>query len=246
MSGLTSQPALNSVVAALENTERDTGISLDGIQKLSDYWANVRPVYSDFESGLKSSSVEIYKYEIPGGQYSNLKPQVESFGLGHRFNEVKEMFMEVNKMLGDIVKVTPSSKAVGDMAIFMIQNDLTQENIFEKGKDLSFPDSIVAYFEGMMGQPMGGFPKELQKLVLKDKDPITCRPGELLPDQDFDKIRKHLENKFEMEVKVEDLLSYALYPKVFEDYLKYKKENGDFSQMGSDVYFHGISEGGNM
>jgi pyruvate carboxylase len=121
MSGLTSQPALNSVVAALENTPRNTGINLDDIQALSDYWAAVRPVYYQFESELKSSTAEIYKYEIPGGQYSNLKPQVESFGLGHRFNEVKEMFKTVNEMLGDIVKVTPSSKTVGDLAIFMVE-----------------------------------------------------------------------------------------------------------------------------
>src|SRR5699024_7910011 len=116
-----------------------------------------------------------------GGQYSNLKPQVESFGIGHRFDDVKEMFKEVNDMLGDIVKVTPSSKAVGDMAIFMVQNDLNKDNIYEKGKDMAFPDSIVSYFEGMMGQPVGGFPKDLQKIVLKDKEPIRNRPGELLP-----------------------------------------------------------------
>lgn len=163
MSGLTSQPALNSVVAALENTMRNTGIDLDGIQKLSDYWAAVRPVYGEFESGLKSGSTEIYKYEIPGGQYSNLKPQVESFGLGHRFNEVKEMYKKVNTMVGDIVKVTPSSKMVGDLAIFMVQNNLTPENIVEKSKDMAFPDSALAYFKGMMGQPEGGFPKNLQK-----------------------------------------------------------------------------------
>ena len=243
MSGLTSQPALNSVVAALKNTDRDTGFNLDNIQKISDYWASVRPVYSQFESGLKSSSAEIYKFEIPGGQYSNLKPQVESFGLGHRFTEVKEMYKDVNEMFGDIIKVTPSSKAVGDMAIFMIQNDLTKENIYEKGKDLAFPDSVVSFFEGMMGQPEGGFPEKLQKLVLKDKKPITVRAGELLPDEDFDKIKKELEEKYKIEMKEEELISYALYPKVFEDYLKYIKENGDFSRMGSDIYFHGLKEG---
>ena len=130
MAGLTSQPPLNSVIAALANTERDTGLNLDDMQKISDYWEAVRPVYNKFESGLKTGTAEIYKYEIPGGQYSNLKPQVESFGLGHRFDEVKEMFKTVNEMLGDIVKVTPSSKAVGDMAIFMVQNNLTPDNIY--------------------------------------------------------------------------------------------------------------------
>jgi len=129
-----------------------------------------RPVYSQFESGLKSGSTEIYKYEIPGGQYSNLKPQIESFGLGHKFEDIKKMYKEVNLLLGDIVKVTPSSKMVSDLAIFMVQNNLTSENIIEKGKTLAFPDSVFAYFKGMMGQPEGGFPKELQKIVLKGEE----------------------------------------------------------------------------
>jgi pyruvate carboxylase len=243
MSGLTSQPALNSVAAALENTPRCPGINLDDLQQLSDYWAAVRPVYAQFESELKSSTAEIYKYEIPGGQYSNLKPQVESFGLGHRFNEVKEMFKKVNEMLGDIVKVTPSSKTVGDLAIFMVQNDLTPENILEKGKGLSFPDSAVAYFQGMMGQPEGGFPAELQKIVLKGEKPITVRPGELLEPEDFEKIKNDLAKKHNIEPTMQDILSSALYPKVFDDYLTYLHEYGDFSRMGSDIFFHGIKEG---
>lgn len=243
MSGLTSQPALNSIVAALENTPRETGLPLDKLQQISDYWDAVRPVYANFESGLKGGSAEIYHYQIPGGQYSNLKPQVESFGLGHRFDDVKKMFKTVNDMLGDIVKVTPSSKAVGDMAIFMVQNDLTPENIYEKAKDMDFPDSIVAYFEGMMGQPEGGFPEKLQKLVLKGKEPITCRPGELLPDEDFDAIAKLLKENFAIEPQEKDLLSYALYPKVYMDYLKETIENGNLAHMGSDVFFHGIAEG---
>lgn len=243
MSGLTSQPALNSIVAALENTDRATGINLDDIQKISDYWTSVRPVYDAFESDLKSGSAEIYKYEIPGGQYSNLKPQVESFGLGHRFNDIKDMYKKVNEMVGDIVKVTPSSKMVGDMAIFMVKNDLTPENIIEKAQGMAFPDSVVAYFKGMMGQPMGGFPIDLQKLVLKDVKPITSRPGELLPDEDFDKIEKHLNEKYKMQSDKKDIISYALYPDVFDDYLKYIHENGDLSRMGSDIYFHGLLEG---
>ncbi|KNF10010.1 pyruvate carboxylase Pyc [Gottschalkia purinilytica] len=243
MSGLTSQPALNSVVAALENTRRSTGLNVDDLQKISDYWSSVRPIYEQFESELKSGTAEIYKYEIPGGQYSNLKPQVESFGLGHRFEDVKEMYKIVNEMFGDIVKVTPSSKVVGDMAIFMVQNDLTPENIYEKAKDMSFPDSVVSYFKGMMGQPIGGFPEELQKLVLKGEEPITCRPGELLEPEDFDKIKEHLKVEHGIEPTTKDALAYALYPKVFEEYVEYIKENGDFSRMGSAVYFHGITEG---
>lgn len=243
MSGLTSQPALNSIVAAMDSTERETGIEPDGIQKISDYWAAVRPVYAGFESDMMTGSAEIYKYEMPGGQYSNLKSQVESFGLGHKFNEVKEMYKTVNEMLGDIVKVTPSSKAVGDMAIFMVQNELTPENIYDKAKDIDFPDSIVSYFEGMMGQPEGGFPEKLQKLVLHGKEPITCRPGELLPDEDFDAIKKLLAEEFGLEGTEKEALSYALYPKVFEDYLKSLKKEGNFRLMGSDIFFHGLSEG---
>lgn len=243
MSGLTSQPALNSVAAALKNTRRDTGIDLRGIQQVSDYWAAVRPVYYKFESELKSGSAEIYEYEIPGGQYSNLKPQVESFGLGHKFNEIKAMYKKVNEMVGDIVKVTPSSKMVGDFAIFMVQNDLTPENIYDKAVNMAFPDSVVAYFKGMMGQPMDGFPKKLQDLVLKGEEPIICRPGELLPEEDFNKVEEYLKDKYDIAPNKKDALSYALYPDVFEDYLNYTKEFGDLSRLGSDVYFHGLAEG---
>lgn len=243
MSGLTSQPALNSVVAALENTGRATGINLDQIEEISKYWEAVRPVYAQFESDLKSGTTEVYKYEIPGGQYSNLKPQVESFGLGHKFKEVKEMFKTVNDMVGDIVKVTPSSKMVGDFAIFMVQNDLTPENILDKGQQLTYPDSVVTYFKGMMGQPMGGFPPEIQKMVLKGEQPITVRPGILLPEEDFPKIINDLEEKHKITAHMKDALSYALYGKVFEDYLDKYKEYGDLSLMGSDIFFHGLSLG---
>ena len=242
MSGLTSQPALNSVVAALKNTDRDTEIDLDKAEDISKYWAAVRPVYANFESDLKSGTTEIYKYEIPGGQYSNLKPQVESFGLGHKFKDVKEMYKRVNEMVGDIVKVTPSSKMVGDFAIFMVQNELTPENILDKGKNLDYPDSVMTYFRGMMGQPYGGFPKDLQKMILKGEKPITKRPGQLLPDEDFGAIKKHLEDKG-IEPREEDLISSALYPKVFDDYIDYIKENGEVTHIGSDVFFHGLMEG---
>ncbi|MDO4176876.1 MAG: pyruvate carboxylase [Bacillota bacterium] len=243
VSGLTSQPALNSIVAALEGAQRDTGIGIDGIQEISDYWAAVRPVYKQFESDMLTGSAEIYKYEMPGGQYSNLKSQVESFGLGHKFKDVKEMYKTVNQMLGDIVKVTPSSKAVGDMAIFMVQNDLTPDNIYEKAANMDFPDSIVSFFEGMMGQPVGGFPEKLQKLVLHGKKPIKCRPGELLPDEDFEWIKNGLRENFGLEGTEQEALSYALYPKVYEDYLTAQEKKGRFRYMGSDIFFHGLSEG---
>ena len=243
MSALTSQPALNSVVAAVESSRRDTGLNSDDLQKIDDYWKDVRPVYTGFESDLVTSSAEIYKYEIPGGQYSNLKPQVESFGLGHKFEDVKNMYKTVNQMLGDIVKVTPTSKAVGDMAIFMVQNDLTPENIYEKAANMDFPDSIVSYFEGMMGQPHGGFPEKLQKLVLKGKEPITCRPGELLPPEDFDAIRKYLQEDLGVEGTDREVISYAIYPKVYEDYIKSLRKEGDFRHMGSDIFYHSLKEG---
>ena len=243
VSGLTSQPALNSVVAALENSERDTGMDSRGLQKISDYWVDVRPVYNQFESDLKATTAEIYRLEIPGGQYSNLKPQVESFGMGHKFDEVKDMYVSVNKMLGDIIKVTPSSKVVGDLAIFMVQNELTPENIVEKGANMDFPDSAVTYFEGMMGQPEGGFPEDLQKVVLKGKEPITCRPGELLPDDDYDEFKRHCIEDLGLEGTEQQQVGYAMYGKVFDDYIKGLKDKGDFRNMGSDTFFHGIGVG---
>ena len=243
MSGLTSQPALNSIVASLQHSDRDTGLDSDGLQKISEYWRDVRPVYKDFESELQTASAEIYKYEIPGGQYSNLQAQVESFGLGHKLKEVKDMYKAVNQMLGDIVKVTPSSKVVGDLAIFMVQNDLTPENIVEKGANIDFPDSTVSYFEGMMGQPEGGFPKDIQKVVLKGKKAITCRPGELLPPEDFEGIRKKLQEELGLEGTDREVISYAIYPKVFEDYVKSIRKEGSFRYMGSDIFFHSLAEG---
>lgn len=243
MSGLTSQPALNSIVASLQYSDRDTGLDSDGLQKISEYWRDVRPVYKGFESELQTASAEIYKYEIPGGQYSNLQAQVESFGLGHKLKEVKDMYKAVNQMLGDIVKVTPSSKVVGDLAIFMVQNDLTPENVVEKGASIDFPDSTVSYFEGMMGQPEGGFPEDIQKVVLKGKEPITCRPGELLEPEDFEAIRKKLQDELDLEGTDREVISYALYPKVFEDYVKSIRKDGNFRYMGSDIFFHSLEEG---
>ncbi|MFA6808341.1 MAG: biotin/lipoyl-containing protein, partial [Eubacteriales bacterium] len=244
MSGLTSQPALSSVVAALKNSKLDTGINLENIQMLCDYWGESRTVYEQFESGLKSGTAEIYKYEIPGGQYSNLKPQVKSFGLAHKFNEVKEMYKEANGILGDIIKVTPTSKVVGDLAIFMVQNNLNKNNILIKGKNLAFPNSVVDYFKGMMGQPMGGFPIELQKIVLKGEKAISCRPGEILDPVDFEEILNKLQNDFHIkEPNIRNALSYALYPNVYKDYLKSLDEFGHLCNLESHVFFYGLKEG---
>ncbi|MBS5651000.1 pyruvate carboxylase [bacterium 210917-DFI.7.65] len=265
MSSLTSQPSLNAVVAALEGQERDTGIDLMSLQKLTDYWSDVRQRYAEFESDLKTPVTDIYRYEIPGGQYTNLKPQVESLGLGDRFVDVKEMYKKVNDMLGDLVKVTPSSKMVGDMAIFMVQHDLTPENILEKGADLSYPDSVVSYFKGMMGQPAWGFPEALQKIVLKGETPITCRPGELLPPADFDAARAHLKDMTGDIIKLSRkdqeklgeairennianptdraVISWCLYPKVYEEFLQKRREYGYISRLGSHIFFHGMAPG---
>ena len=242
LAGLTSQPSLDALVAALQGTERDTGLDLRRVQELSNYWADVRLRYESFDHGLKTSTTDIYRYEIPGGQYTNLRPQVESLGLGNRFEEVREMYKTVNDMLGDPVKVTPSSKVVGDLAIFMVQNDLTPENIVERGKALAFPDSVVSYFKGMMGQPAWGFPEDLQKVVLKGEEPITCRPGKLLPPVDFDRLEQEV-RKFRNDPERKDLISYAMYPKVYEDFCRHRKEYGYITRMGSHVFFNGMALG---
>ena len=220
------------------------GLDPDKLQKLSDYWADVRLRYASFEAGIKNPSTDIYRYEMPGGQYTNLKSQVESLGLGHQFEDVKEMYKAVNDMLGDIVKVTPSSKMVGDLAIFMVQNGLTPDNIVEKGAALTFPDSVVSYFKGMMGQPAWGFPEDLQKVVLKGEAPITCRPGELLPPVDFEAVEKKMRVFMgDDRINRRAMVSYCLYPKVYEEYRKHRKEYGYIMRMGSHVFFNGMALG---
>lgn len=244
MSSLTSQPSMNAVVAALEGNERATGLDLQRLQELDNYWSDVRLRYETFDEGLKNPTTDIYRYEIPGGQYTNLQPQVISLGLGSRFNEVKEMYKTVNDMLGDLVKVTPSSKMVGDLAIFMVQNDLTPENIVERGEALTFPDSVVSYFKGMMGQPAWGFPPELQKVVLKGEKPITCRPGELLEPIDFERVRREMKRFMgDDTINMRAILSYCLFPKVYEDYRTHRKEYGYIMRMGSHVFFNGMAMG---
>lgn len=244
MASMTSQPSMNAVVSALQGQERDTGLDPDKLQKLSDYWSDVRLRYEPFEAGIKNPSTDIYRYEMPGGQYTNLKSQVESLGLGPQFEAVKEMYVSVNHMLGDIVKVTPSSKMVGDLAIFMVQNELTPENIVERGEALTFPDSVVSYFKGMMGQPAWGFPEDLQKVVLKGEEPITCRPGELLDPVDFDKVRDEMSAFMDpSEITMRNLLSYCLYPKVYEDFCRHRQEYGYIMRMGSHVFFKGMALG---
>lgn len=243
MANLTSQPSMNAFNEALRGQERDPGFDTQRLQELADYWGDVRLRYESFDKGLKIPVTDIYRYEIPGGQYTNLQPQVESLGLGHRFNEVKEMYRTVNLMLGDIIKVTPSSKVVGDLAIFMVQNDLTPENIVERGDALAFPDSVVSYFKGMMGQPPCGFPEDLQKVVLKGEKPITCRPGELLEPVDFDKLEEEVRRIHPAYEQRHSLISYAMYPKVYEEFIRHRKEYGYITRMGSHVFFNGMAIG---
>ena len=243
ISGLTSQPSLNSIVSALEFTKRQSDLKSEELQQVSTYIEKIRPIYTPFESGMNSVTTQIYKYEIPGGQYSNLKAQVDSFGMGHRFNEILERYKDANELFGDIVKVTPSSKVVGDMAIFMLQNGLTKENIYEKGKTMAFPESVLDFFKGMIGQPEGGFDEELRAVILKGAEFITVRPGTLLPDVNFDDIRAEYKEKYNIPLSDNAVTSVALYPKVYDDYVGFLREYGDYIKMRSDVFFYGLEIG---
>ncbi|WNS77038.1 pyruvate carboxylase [Bacillus sp. DTU_2020_1000418_1_SI_GHA_SEK_038] len=243
MAGLTSQPSANSLYYALEGTDRKPNINIDALEQLSYYWEDVRKYYRDFESGMISPHTEIYKHEMPGGQYSNLQQQAKGVGLGEKWDEVKEMYSRVNLMFGDIVKVTPSSKVVGDMALYMVQNQLTEEDVINKGMTLDFPDSVVELFEGYLGQPYGGFPKELQKVVLKNKEPITVRAGELLEDVDFEAMREKLFKELGRQVTSFDMLAYALYPKVFIDYTKTVEQFSDVSVLDTPTFLFGMRLG---
>ena len=248
MSTLTSQPSMNAVVEALRGSKRDTGLDFEELDELSRYYGRIRKVYEQFESDMKAPNAEIYKYEIPGGQYSNLLAQVTSMGSADDFESIKALYKDANDLLGNIVKVTPTSKAVGDLAIFMFKNGLTKENILTAGAGLSYPDSVVSYFQGMMGQPYGGFPKELQKIVLKDIEPLTDRPGKSLPPVDFESIKKHLVEKYNYGDKSEEVMnqkaiSYALYPKVYEDYCEHFQMYNDVTRLESHVYFYGLRKG---
>ncbi len=243
MSGITSQPSLNALVCALDSTERETGLNDESLQKLADYWELAREPYAPFECGLKAGSADVYRHEMPGGQYSNFRAQAISLGLGERWDEVKTMYRTVNDMAGDIIKVTPSSKAVGDMALFMTQNNLTPDDVHSRAKDLAFPDSFVSMMKGMMGQPPGGFPPELQKAVLNGEEPITCRPGELLENFDFDAAQSSFKSKYGKDLDAEDLLSYALYPKVFTEYFLFHNAFGDVSILDTPTFFYGVKLG---
>ncbi len=246
MASLTSQPSMNSVVEALRGTERDTGLNPEDLARLSRYYGSVRKIYAGFESPMKTPNTEIYKYEIPGGQYSNLLAQVKEMGSEDNFEEIKELYKQANELLGNIIKVTPTAKIVGDLAIFMSKNNLTKSNILTDGKELSYPDSVVDYFMGMVGQPDGGFPKELQKIVLKGQEPLTERAGKSIPPANFDEIREHLGEIINVpgkKINDRNVLSYALYPKVYDDYCRHLEYYNDVSRLESHVFFFGLRKG---
>ncbi|HZG11886.1 MAG TPA: pyruvate carboxylase [Kurthia gibsonii] len=243
MAGLTSQPSANSLYYAMKGSKRQVRADIEGIEKLSYYWEDIRKYYKDFESGMNSPHSEIYVHEMPGGQYSNLQQQAKGVGLGDRWDEVKKMYSDVNLLFGDVVKVTPSSKVVGDMALFMVQNDLTDENVIEKGQTIDFPDSVIEFFQGYLGQPVGGFPEELQEVILKEREAITVRPGELLEAVDFDAIKKELDEKYNRDMTHQDVLAYVLYPKVFEQYMTTYDQFGNVSVLDTPTFLHGLRLG---
>ncbi|UJL47819.1 pyruvate carboxylase [Virgibacillus sp. NKC19-16] len=243
MAGLTSQPSAQALYHALEGAHRQPNVDVDAYEELSHYWEGIREYYKDFESGMKAPHTEIYLHEMPGGQYSNLKQQAKSVGLGDRWNEVKRMFRQVNDMFGDIVKVTPSSKVIGDMTLFMVQNNLTEEDIYERGESIDFPDSVVEFAQGYIGQPYQGFPKELQRIILKGKEAIEVRPGELLDPIDFTQLKETLFQSLDRQVTSFDLISHALYPKVFMDHHKFSETYGDMSVLDTPTFFYGMKLG---
>jgi len=243
LSGLTSQPNFNAVLEMMRFHERENPYDIKLLNQFSNYWEAVREYYYPFESGLKASSAEVFHHEIPGGQYSNLKPQAIALGLGDKFEEIKEMYATVNEMFGDIVKVTPSSKVVGDMAQFMVANNLSKDDVFEKGEHISFPESVQQFFMGDIGQPEGGFPEKLQRIVLKDRKPFTDRPNKHLPPIDFDNEFTDFKSKYGPDLTLCDFLSYKFYPKVFEGYLKFYREYGDVSIVPTPLFLYGMKMG---
>ena len=243
LSGLTSQPNFNSMVEMMRFQDRHREFDQKSLNEYSSYWETVREYYYPFESGLKAGTSEVFQHEIPGGQYSNLRPQAQALGLGDKWELIKNTFTEVNALFGDVVKVTPSSKVVGDMALYLVSNNLTTVDVLEKGETISFPESVQQFFKGDIGQPVGGFPKKLQKIVLKDVEPYTERPNEHLAPIDFEKEWDGFRAKFGQEVKFTDLLSYLLYPKVFEQYFKHVQTYGDVSVIPTRIFFYGMKQG---
>ena len=247
MSGLTSQPNFNSIVAMMEGHEREQPINLTSLNEYSVYWEAVREYYYPFESGLKAGTAEVYENEIPGGQYSNLRPQANALGLEDKFELIKKNYARVNELFGDIVKVTPSSKVVGDMALYLTSNNLTIGDVLMRGQQasesLSFPESVISLFKGELGQPYGGFPEKVQQIVLKGEEPIKGRPNEHLEPVDFDQEFAEFQERFDEDCTLLDFLSFKLYPKVYEDFYNHQKVYGDMSALPTPAFFYGMQYG---
>lgn len=246
LSGNTSQPCLGSIVEALSGTDRDPGLDPDWIRRISFYWEAVRNQYAAFESDLKGPASEVYLHEMPGGQFTNLKEQARSLGLETKWHKVAQTYADANKMFGDIVKVTPSSKVVGDMALMMVSQDLTVADVENPNKDIAFPDSVVSMLKGDLGQPPGGWPEALQKKALKGEQPYTAVPGSLLPPADLDAERKAIEDKLGRQVDDFEFASYLMYPKVFTDFALAVETYGPVSILPTPAYFYGIKDGEEM
>lgn len=242
MSGLTSQPNFNSMANILKGHERGNNIDIAKLNEFSNYWEDIRETYYPFESELKAGTAQVYENEIPGGQYSNLRPQARGLGIEDKFETIKENYKIANELFGDIVKVTPSSKVVGDMAMFMTSNGYSKEDILSKGKDFAFPDSVINFFKGDIGQPYGGFPSELQQVILKDLKPFTDRPNEHLAPVDFENEFKEFQKEFGNHKSDLDFLSYKLYPKVYKDFHDFNEVNGDVWVIPTTTFFYGMEQ----
>jgi pyruvate carboxylase len=238
-SGLTSQPNLNSIAEALRFTPRDTQLDFAALQSLDQYWQAVRQFYTPFETGMMASTADVYENEIPGGQYTNLFEQAKAIGLAHRWPEICQMYAECNQLLGDIVKVTPSSKAVGDMALFLITSNLTAADALEGKRELAFPESVVDLVSGRMGQPPGGFPAKIRQRVLRGQKPLRGRPGASLPAANFKQTAEELEGKLGRKPKRREVLSYLMFPKVTSEFVAHQKKYSDTSVLPTPLFFYG-------
>jgi pyruvate carboxylase len=241
--GMTSQPSLHALVEAMRFHRRDTRIDCEHLQETADYWEAVRKLYAPFETGQLAPTADVYRNEMPGGQYTNLYKQAQALGLEERWREVCDTYATVNQMFGDIIKVTPTSKVVGDMALFMVGNNLTRADVEEGPRDLAFPESVVEFFEGRLGEPPGSFPEKLQKRVLRGRKPIRGRPGASLPPADFEATRTELEKRLHRPVGDREIVTHLLYPRVFPDFAAHQAKYSDTSVLPTPVFFYGMEPG---
>ncbi|KAB7624378.1 pyruvate carboxylase [Alkalilimnicola sp. S0819] len=239
-SGQTSQPNLGAIAEALRWGPRDTGLQRENLRAVNHYWEGVRRYYSAFESDIRSGTSDVYHHAMPGGQYTNLREQARGMGLERHWPEVADTYAQVNELFGNIVKVTPSSKVVGDMALMMVTSDLTAEQVLDPEHEVNFPDSVKGFFRGELGQPVSGFPEALQKKVLGDEAPLTARPGAVLPAADLDALRAEAEAQVEREITDAELASYLMYPKVFVEYARHREAFGNVSVLPTHAFFHGL------